>query len=683
MTFPTRRSRTALAALCRRIVPSAYEADPPTDICAHVEARIAALDASMRRDLLGALHFFDHPITGMLLSGRPRRFSTLPAAEQDAMLVEWQRSSLGLRRTVFQALRRLILATYYALPESHARIGYLPALMLRAPAFPWEGASPEAGRNDPIRRGTGAPMSREQRRSAALHSGITPAARLGMDTTQRADVCVIGSGAGGAVVAARLAEAGFDVVVLEEGGHYSGTDFDDDEIRLTSQLYADGGARATDDLSVVLLQGRCIGGGTTVNWMMTLRPQPWVMHEWEREHGIELLSERSLAPALSAMEQAIHARPVPYALQNPANRVIVDGCNALGWRMLEARINADGCVRAGSCGLGCRWGAKLSAGSVMLPRAVTAGARIFCDVRADRIEVLDRGRAGSLKRVNATVVDRATREPLARITVEAPLLVLAAGAVGTPALLERSALGGGGVGRWLRLHPTTGVFGLFDRVMYATAGAPQTAVCSEFLHGDDGYGFWIETPALRPGLAAAALPGFGTEHRAFMRDFPRLGPLIVLQRDGADRHRCSGDVRVDRSGRIRIRYRVGAADRARLVQGVQAAARLSLAAGAQHAVTLHADTALVRNDADIRSLPLRGWGPNRVGMFSAHVNGTCRMGTDPRESGCTPDGERHGVPGLFVADGSLFPTAPGVNPQLTIMALASLVADRIIDRHRS
>jgi choline dehydrogenase-like flavoprotein len=680
MTFPTRRSRTALAALCRRIVPSAYEADPPTDICAHVEARIAQLDAPMRRDLLGALHFFDHPITGMLLSGRPRRFSTLPAAEQDAMLVEWQRSSLGLRRTVFQALRRLILSTYYALPESHARIGYLPPLMLRAPAFAWEGASPDASADDPIRRGTGAPMTGE-RKLGALQSGITAGAQLRPDTTQRADVCIIGSGAGGAVAAARLAEAGFNVVMLEEGGHLSGTDFDDDEIRLTSQLYADGAARATDDLAFVLLQGRCVGGGTTVNWMMTLRPQPWVLHEWEHEHRLELLSERQLDPALTAIEQAIHARPVPYALQNPANRVIVDGCNTLGWRMLDARINADGCVRAGSCGLGCRWGAKQSADVVFVPRAVAAGARVFCDVRADRIDVVDHGSATPLKRVSATVVDRTTRESRARITIEAPLVVLAAGAVGTPALLERSALGGGGVGRWLRLHPTTGVFGLFDHVLYATAGAPQTAVCAEFMQGDDGYGFWIETPALRPGLAAAALPGFGVEHRSFMREFARLGPLIVLQRDGADRRRCSGDVRVDRSGRIRIRYRLGPADRARLVQGVQAAARLTLAAGARHALTLHADSAVVRTESDVRKLSLRAWGPNHVGMFSAHVNGTCRMGTDPRESGCTPDGERHGVPGLYVVDGSLLPTAPGVNPQLTIMALASLVSDRIIDRH--
>jgi choline dehydrogenase-like flavoprotein len=217
--------------------------------------------------------------------------------------------------------------------------------------------------------------------------------------------------------------------------------------------------------------------------------------------------------------------------------------------------------------------------------------------------------------------------------------------------------------------------------MYGAAGIPQSAVCTEFLRGENGYGFWIECPPLRPGLAAAALQGFGEEHRDCMLSFRRLGALIVLVRDGAQRDRSSGDVRVDRSGRIRIRYRVSPADRRQLVLGVQAAARLHLAMQAEHALTLHVGAAPIRGEADVVRLARSGYESNRISLFSAHVNGTCRIGRDPRESGCTPDGERHGVPGLYVADGSLFPTAPGVNPQLAIMALSGLVADRIIARH--
>lgn len=672
-----RRARAALEALCRRIVPAAYESEPPIDIVAHVEQRIASLDPAMRRDVIGALHFFDHPITGMFLSGRPRRFSTLPPAEQDAMLHEWERSSLALRRTVFQAMRRLILATYYTLPAAHREIGYLPPLHERAPAFPWEGpAAGSSAGDEPIAR-THATLPAA---APSLH-GISSGASLAADALLRADVCVMGSGAGGSVAAARLAEAGFDVVLLEEGGHYTAADFDDDEGRLAPLLYADGAARATDDLSMILLQGRCIGGGGTVNWLMTLRPQPWVMHEWEREHGIELLSDRMLSPALAFMEEAIHARPVPDDAHSPSNRVILDGCARLGWQTLEARINTRGCVRSGSCGLGCRWNAKQSAGSVFLPRATAAGARVLCDVRADRIDVVEHGAGAPLKRVRCSVLDRATREVRGGCTVEAPVIVLACGAVGTPALLERSGLGGGGVGRWLRVHPTTAVFGRYERPMYAAAGLPQSAVCSEFLHGSDGYGFWIECSPLRPGLAAAAIQGFGDQHRSHMADFAHIAPLIVLVRDGADRHRCAGDVRVDRSGRSRIRYRVTDADRRALMRGVQAAARLHHAAGARHAITLHVGAHPIRTERAIEQLALQPYGANRISLFSAHINGTCRMGVDPQSSGCTPEGERHGVPGVWVADGSLLPTAPGVNPQLTIMALASLVADRIIDRH--
>jgi hypothetical protein len=260
--------------------------------------------------------------------------------------------------------------------------------------------------------------------------------------------------------------------------------------------------------------------------------------------------------------------------------------------------------------------------------------------------------------------------------------VLAGGAVGTPSLLERSALGGGGVGRWLRLHPTTGVLGRYGHPVFPAAGVPQSAVCAEFLRGDDGYGFWIESSPLRPGLAAAALQGFGARHRAHMLDFLRISPLIVLVRDGADRQRSAGDVRVDRAGRVRIRYRMGNVERRMMVRGMQAAARLHLACNADYALTLHIDGTAIRTERDVEQIALHAVAPNRLSLFSAHVNGTCRMGTDPQRSGATAEGERHGCRDLWIADGSLFPTAPGVNPQLAIMALASLVADRIIERVR-
>ncbi len=515
-----------------------------------------------------------------------------------------------------------------------------------------------------------------------MPAGVVPAGALpaGRTTVVRAGVCVVGTGAGGAVAAARLAEAGFDVVLLEEGGYWTAADFDEDEARMTARLYADGGARATDDLAFSLLQGRAVGGGTTVNWMLMLRPADAVLDEWARGHGAERFAPAAFAAALDRVEADVHARLVPDDAHDAQNRILLDGARALGWRVRPAAIDARGCVRAGLCGLGCRYGAKQSTLVTYVPRALAAGARLHCDARVERVET--RTGPGGLKRVHATLLEREGGAPRGGLVVECDVVVLAAGAVGTPAILQRSGLGGGGVGEWLRLHPTTAVGGRYGRDVYGAAGIPQSAVMTEFHDGRDGYGFWVECPPYLPGLASVALPGFGHAHRRRMTEFPRTAALIALVRDGADRARPNGSVRVDRRGRVRIRYRLGKRERTLLRDALRACARIHLAAGAEEVWPLHGDAAPIRAAADLAALDALPIAPNRLSLFSAHVNGTCRVGTDPRTSGCTPDGERHGAPGVYVADGSLLPTAPGVNPQATIMAAGAVVADAIVERHR-
>jgi choline dehydrogenase-like flavoprotein len=355
----------------------------------------------------------------------------------------------------------------------------------------------------------------------------------------------------------------------------------------------------------------------------------------------------------------------------------------LGWRAEPATINARGCVRSGFCGYGCRYDAKQGTLLTYLPRAFAAGARLYADVRAERVELLERGASTRLprKRVTASVLDRATGRVRGTVTAEAPVVILAGGAVGTPVLLQRSGMGGGGVGEWLRLHPTTAVVGLYDRTINGAGGIPLSAMCDEFVRRDaDGYGYWIECPPLHPMLAAAAVPGFGAEHAACMRDFRRLGSTIALVRDGADRDLSNGSVRALRGGGTSLRYRLGPRDRAHFVESMAAAARLHLACGAREVRTLHTRPVVARTEADLAEIRTRSVAPNDVALFSAHVNGTCRMGRDPRTSGVTPDlAERHGVRGLFVGDGSILPTSLGVNPQETIMALATVLAGRIAD----
>ena len=689
----TAGQRVALDALCRRIVPDeSATTGVRSPLAAAVEARLAGGDTALRTQVMTLLTVFDSPATSLLLGFRLGRFSSWPPNEQDAWLRRWERSMIPQLRTIFQAFRKLILSTYYASEPALAEIGFRGPLYERGVAVAWEGALPGVPSDaEPVMRTAspdrGVPLlthtGEAWREADRIPAGVTPGRAIAGDTTIRADVCVVGTGAGGAVAAARLAERGFDVVVLEEGGYWTAADFTEREADMVPRLYADAGARATDDLSLSILQGRCVGGGTTVNWMIMLRTADHVLDEWADEHGTEGMRAGDFAPVFEQIESEVHARFVPDDAHAPNNRIILDGSRTLGWRAAAARINAKDCVRSGFCGVGCRYGAKQSALVTFIPRALAAGARVYSDVRVETVRVVEQGGAAPLKRVSGTVIDRDTGAPRRTLTVEAPVVVLAAGAVGTPAILQRSGLGGGGVGRFLRVHPTSATIGFFEREMYATAGIPQSSLCDEFILGDDGrgYGFWIECPALLPALASVALPAFGAEHAAIMRDFPRLGSLIALVRDGAQKDRSSGGVTVDRRGRAHIHYRMTSVDRDTLVRGIAAMVRLQFAAGATEVATLHAPMLRLRSEADISQIAGRPVGPNQIGLFSAHMNGTCRLGTNPAMSGCTPDGERHGVRGLYVIDGSLFPTAPGVNPQETIMAMATMLAGRIAERH--
>ncbi|HEX8242954.1 MAG TPA: GMC family oxidoreductase N-terminal domain-containing protein, partial [Longimicrobium sp.] len=429
---------TALEALCRRIVPLPPAPDGQAAVLARaVEQRLGGIDPVQARLIATLLTVLDHPATALLTRGVPVRFSRMAPARQDAWLRGWELSRIPARRTIFQALRRLVLSTWYARPESYADIGYLGPLHDRAPALPWEGPAPGTPTDhEPIAReraeGSFIPRQLDVVAEPWLRQ-VTEGARLGSDTLVHADVCVVGTGAGGAVAAARLAEAGFDVVVLEEGGWLRGTDFTEREGEMTEALYAEKGTRATDDVSVPMLQGRAVGGGTTVNWMIMLRTRGHVLDEWASEHGTVGMSSADLAPVFDRIEAETHTRTMPEDAHNPPNRALLDGARALGWSASPARINAKGCVRSGFCGLGCRYDAKQGTAAVHVPMALEAGARLYTDVRVDRVEVTGRGGRAPLKRVHGTVLERAGGQPRGRVTVEAPVVVLAAGAVGTPA----------------------------------------------------------------------------------------------------------------------------------------------------------------------------------------------------------------------------------------------------------
>ncbi|MBX3134461.1 MAG: GMC family oxidoreductase [Gemmatimonadaceae bacterium] len=671
--------RATLAAIAEAVVPHAF--GDPARAAALVDAllaRLAGLEARKRRDLGYAIAILGARPASVFAGQRPLRFERQPLAARQRILEAWAFARLPVMRSIVQSLRRLVLLVEYSSEAAQREVGYRGAYHTRGPAVPWEGALPgNPSDAEPVAR---AAIPEAAHRPVPRTSSLSPLVLDGNDL--RADAVVIGTGAGGATAAARLAEAGLDVIIVERGELLSGADFDEREGPLFERLYADGGLRTTDDLGVSIVQGVAVGGSTTVNWMLMLRTPDWVLDEWTRRHGSEGMDPATMEKVFARIESELHARPVPDDAHSPNNRIVLDGATALGWRARAAAINARGCVRTGFCGYGCRTGAKQGTLETYLPRAVAAGARLVTHARAERIELTERGGAFPTKRV---VLRHTPPNGRARdLGIEAKVVVVAAGAVGTPVLLQRSGLGGGAVGKYLRLHPTTGLLGRYDREIYAAGGIPMSTICDEFHQLDaNGYGAWIETPPMHPALAATACPGIGAPHRALMQDFRNTGTLIVLTRDGADRGISNGDVRARRDGSVSIRYALGRQDRAHVQAGLEAAAQLHFAAGAREVISGHSRPVILRSPGEVHRLRDRPLGPCDIPMFSAHVNGTCRMGTDRRSAGTDPHGERFGAPGVFVADGSLLPTAPGVNPQETIFAVSTIIAERIASRVRT
>ncbi len=671
-------ARRTLVAAVARIVP-----DPPATLAARVEDRIATLAAHKIDEVRGGLRLFGSAAAALVSVRRPAPFHALSPDLQDRMLQAWCDSALPQARTLFQVLRRLTLVTHYADPATHALIGYRGPFYSRQPAVSWEGPLMAAPDDDgPVATAPAViPARAAQQRTI---DGVITAATYRDAGTVTADAIVIGSGAGGAVAAARLAEAGRRVVILEAGEFVPSDEFSEQEAAMTERLYAEGGLRATDDLAVSMMQGATVGGSTTVNWMIMLRTPAHVLDEWTRRFGLEGMDAASLAPVFARIEREVHAARVPDDAHSPNNRILIDGARALGWAVEPAYINARGCVRSGFCGQGCRYDAKQGTQQVFIPRALARGATLYANARADRIDVLASAGAPHalpMKRVTATIRAPHATGPAHTLTLEAPVVIVAGGAVETPLLLQRSGMGGGGVGRFLRLHPTTAVIGVHDREIYGATGIPLSAMCDEFIRRDDnGYGFWLECPPLHPSIGSSAISGFGASHVAMMRRFPNLASTIALTRDGSDLHASNGSVMLDGRGRARIRYTLSAHDAANVAASIEAAARLQLAAGASEVHTLHSTPVVVRSERDLAQIRTRSTAANRLTLFSAHVNGTARIGTDPATSGVTPDGERHGVRGVYVFDGSMLPTGVGVNPQETIMALSSVLTERLLAR---
>jgi choline dehydrogenase-like flavoprotein len=494
------------------------------------------------------------------------------------------------------------------------------------------------------------------------------------DLVLAADVVVVGSGSGGGVVAGTLAQAGKDVVVLEAGGYYNEADFNQLELWAYEKLYRAGGLAQTADGSVALMTGANLGGGSTVNWTNCLRTTPWVREEWERVHGLEGLAGPDYDRHLDEVFARLQVNAECSDLNGP-NARLRDACELLGYDFKVVTRNADraryDADLAGLMGFGDVSGAKLGTLKTYLQDAADAGARFVVDCRVDRV-LVEHGRAAGVEGTYRDAEGRA-----ARVVVRATQVVLAAGALDTPAILLRSGIGGPAAGDYLRLHPATAVAGVFDEQQRSWWGPPQTGLSDEFADLEDGYGFLVETSHASPGVTGTAVPWeSGRQHKETMAKGAQTAALVFLIRD-----RGHGRVTVDGAGNpvhhydlsdpLDVRhFRRGLAELVRMLDAVGAREIVTFSRKRQHwfrdgGEPVHAFARRVHDG------PLT---PYEHAIFSLHHMGSARMGSDPATSVADPWGQLHDTPGVWIGDASAFPSASGTNPMITTMALARRTA---------
>jgi len=477
------------------------------------------------------------------------------------------------------------------------------------------------------------------------------------------DAVVVGAGAGGAVVAKELAEGGLRVAMVEEGERFAPERFTARPSQMTSLLYRDAGQTVTTgNVPIVLPLGRGVGGTSLVNSATCFRTPPAVLEMWARRFGLEQLTPPSLDPFFRRVEREINVVQVPPEIAGRNALVVRRGAEALGWSGDFIHRNVRGCVGSGVCNFGCPTSAKQHVGITYVPRAWEAGATTYTGSRVTEIVVRD-GRAQGVSARTASG---------GRLEVQAGLVVLAAGAIHTPLLMRRQGLGSGSgeLGGNLSIHPATAVRALFDEDIDMAQGVPQSYYIDEF--ADEG--IMLEGAGGPPDYTAASLASYtAADARGIMLDYRRMSQFGAMVSD-----RSRGSVR-DRAGRVEVRYRLVPADVAAFKQALLRLGELYAAAGA-HTVLypveglapLPAGEPDALHDRDLRAEELT------LGAF--HPLGTARADADPRCG--VVDGELrvHGLQRLYVADGSVVPSSLGVNPQLTIMALATRLAFHLLGR---
>jgi len=615
----------------------------------------------------------------LLLCGVATPFAALDEVQRERALQALQKSTFSQKRKAFVSLKNLTLMKAFARDTSHINPNnsgsHINSLWA---ALDFEGPAP-AKEVEAVTAAAG----RTEFRYAMLNDSISA------DTTLGFDVVVVGSGCGGSVVAAEMAQAGRRVLVVEKARYRQRAEVTGVEGDAFDQLYERGGLVSTEDTGMACFSGSAFGGGSAVNWACCLRTPDYVKQEWAAKHGLEAFADGTFDAALDAVTTRIGATSDGVA-HSRNNQLFIDACKTLGYHidiapqnMADVGPQAPGAHFIGS---GDRYGLKQSTPETFLQDAATAPIPATFADRCFVDRVMQRG--GVAEGILARIIgaDDATEYIL---TVRAPIVVVSCGSLHSPALLLKSGLPNDHkqIGKNLRLHPVTTVNGYMPREAPDVAlwrGAPMTTVSNEVAMGpaNDGYGAKLEYPLALPGVASLIVPWqSGQQFKDLMLDYRRLISFAVLQRD-----RGSGEVRLDKEGNPRLYYKPSDYDLRSIADGMERAIRLVAAAGAER-LTMgqfsaplplpppsDAKARLAEVERIVAAVRRVGFPLFQVPLFSAHHMGTCRMGTDPKSSVVKPTCETWECSGLYVVDASTFPTSSGTNPMVTTFGIAHMAA---------
>lgn len=509
----------------------------------------------------------------------------------------------------------------------------------------------------------------------AIHLGTS----VRQDTTVDCDVCIVGSGAGGSVLAERLATQGKRVVVLEDGGYHPSRTFDLREKSMVPRLYQEGGGRATADGSMGIAQGRAVGGTTVINWTTCFRTPERVFEFWQEHHGVDGFTHAALVPHWERIEQRLGVVKMRLDQVNLNNMVTYRGLERLGWHKDLLSRNVRNCAHTGYCGVGCAIDAKQSMLVTYLPDAIRAGAELYANAWVERIVRDGRKITSVVARIRHPETDAITETTL---TVRAKVTVLSGGAINTPAILLRSEIDGNGrTGARTCLHPAIGAFGAHEERTDPFIGSPQYVYSDQYATRRGGeMTFLMEGAPIFPMMTGGYLAVLGQERQAAMELMPHLSLTGALLHDGFEIGNAddAGRVSLKENGQPKVDYPFTPRLREALKTATKALMQVQLAGGAKQVWSSH--PAYVRSADEIdRALERVSFEPARISIFVAHVMGGCAMGRDPATSVVDSRSMRHHeLDNLFVVDGSVYPTSVTVNPQIGIYGLASWASEHVL-----